>query len=515
MASSATPEPSPAPLRIPAADLVRRPVDRRAFLNWTARSTLAGLTLTGAFGPLVACGGGGQGDDEAGGGELPGRLKVGVIVPTSGLGQFLGEIVTRSLGASKRHIEEEGLVPGTTVDYEIVDAPVEQFAEGTQQAYNVLVADPDVIGILWCTPLGLTEAMPQIQRDQMPVIAVYADPWSADALDPAGSGRTIFQMLLPDRMSLDALCAYAADDRDYATTGLIYDTSLNLEVRSWFERAAGDHGLEVAGVEEFQITTGDYGAQLQRLKAVAPECLFVWGLSDNTAQIVQGLADLGSEYVDTPTARRGDGWHPQILGYPGGTGEKKWAELAGDAAKVGTITAWYLGGLIGGPQFPVRDWLIDYDGHGASGGEEGAANGWWALLEAVRSAGTTDRARVVEALTGLRTRFAGLPFELDADTHLSISPDEVCLISLERWDGPVPTEPPYVLGREWETTFPTIQPDYVGPAHLLRPTLEANRRAQPDYIAQLLEEGWGTQCTKTPPDALGEEVEMTPDCRIH
>ncbi len=499
---------------IPAADLIRRPVDRRTFLHWTARSSLAGLALTGAFGPLVGCGDGG---DEVGqtGSSLPGRLKVGVIAPTSGIGQFLGEIVTRSLGASKQHIQEEGLVTGTTVDYQIIDAPAEQFAEGTQQAYNLLVSDPDVIGILWCTPFGLVEAMPQIQRDQMPVISVYADPWSSGDLDPQGPGRSIFQMLLPDRMSLDAMCAYAADDRRYATTGLIYDSSLNAEVRSWFDDAATEHGLDVVGVEEFQLTTGDYGAQLQRLKEAAPECLFVWGLSDNTALIAQGLADLDSEYIDTPTARSGEGWHPQILGYPGGTGEKKWAELAGDAAKVGTITAWYLGGLIGGPQFPVDDWLLDYDGHGASGGEEGAANGWWALLEAVRLAGTTDRARVVEELGGLRTRFAGLELELDADTHLGISPDEVCLISLERWDGPVETDPPYVLGREWETTFPTIRPDYVGPAHLLRPTLEANRRAQPDYINELLEDGWGTQCTKSPPDAMGTDVVMTPDCKIH
>jgi hypothetical protein len=442
-------------------------------------------------------------------------VKVGVIVPTSGIGQFLGEIVTRSLGASKQHIREENLFPGTTVDYEIVNAPAEQFAEGTQQAYNRLVSDPDVVGVLWCTPYGLVEAMPQIQRDAMPVIAVYADPISAGDLDARGAGRSVFQMLLPDRMSLDALCAYAADDRRYRSAGLIYDSSLNQNTADWFGEAAADHGLDVSGVEEFSIATGDYGAQLQRLKDAAPECLFVWGLSDNTAQIVEGLADLDASYVDTPTARSGDGWHPQILGYPGGTGEKKWAELAGDAAKVGTITAWYLGGLIGGPQFPIRDWLIDYDGRGASGGEEGAANGWWALLEAVRAAGTTDRQRVADELSGLRTRFAGLEFELDADSHLSISPDEVCLISLERYDGPAETDPPYALGREWETTFLTLSDEYVGPAHLLRPTLEANRRAQPDYMDQLLEEGWGTQCTKQPPDALGADVSMTDECKVH
>jgi hypothetical protein len=50
---------------------------------------------------------------------------------------------------------------------------------------------------------------------------------------------------------------------------------------------------------------------------------------------------------------------------------------------------------------------------------------------------------------------------------------------------------------------------------LVRPTLEANLRAQPEYMAYILENGFGTQCTKSPPDATGEDVEMTDDCKIH
>jgi hypothetical protein len=325
-------------------------------------------------------------------------------------------------------------------------------------------------------------------------------------------------MLLPDTMSFAALCRYAKEDRGYDTIGLIYDSLSLTQARDQFEAAADAAGLEVAAVEEFNLFSADYGAQLQRLKQAAPQCLIVWGLSDNTAQIVQGLDDLGAAYVDTPTAKSGTTWAPQLLGYPGGTGEKKWAELAGDAAKQGTLTAWYLGGLVGGPSFPIRDWLVDYDGKGASGGEEGAANAWWALLQAAATAGSTDRAAMVDALESIDTiDFGGLPFSFTADHHLAMTEDDVVLISLERYSGPVDTDPPYVLGKEWEPggTFSLIQEDYIGPVHLVRPTREANLRAQPDYMKQILEEGWGVQCTKQPPDALGVDVEMTNDCKIH
>jgi hypothetical protein len=71
------------------------------------------------------------------------------------------------------------------------------------------------------------------------------------------------------------------------------------------------------------------------------------------------------------------------------------------------------------------------------------------------------------------------------------------------------------LGREWQETFPLLSDEYVGPTHLVRPTLVANQRAQPEYMAQILGEGWGTQCTKRPPDATGEATSMSADCRIH
>ena len=505
------------PRRIRAEDGLRRPLDRRTFLRWAGSSTIAGLGLLGAFGgPAAASVSRGPRLGAASRfGNLPKQLKVGVIVPTSGIGAFIGNITQRSLGAAKQHIQEAGLFKGTTVEYEIVNAPAERFADATNQAYSKLIADPDVIGILWCTPIGLKEARAQIRRDQIPVIAVFGDPYADGYLYPKGPERSIFQLLLPDTLSFDALCRYAAKDRGYKNVGLIYDATTLGTARTQFEAAAKKNRLQVAGIEEFQIFSGDYGAQLQRLKDAAPQALIVWGLADNTAGIVKGLRDIGADYVDTPTAKRGGEWRPQILGYPGGTGEKTWAELAGDAAKGGSLTAWYLGGLVGGPQFAIRDWLVKYDGVGASGGEESPANGWWALLQAAKNAGSTDRRKMVTELERLRTRFAGLSYGFGPKQHLGMTRDDVVLITLERSTGPVPTDPAYVIGREWKETFPLIKPDYIGPAHLVRPTLEANRRSQPDYIAQILEEGWGTQCTKTPADALGRDIKLTNQCKVH
>ena len=152
---------------------------------------------------------------------------------------------------------------------------------------------------------------------------------------------------------------------------------------------------------------------------------------------------------------------------------------------------------------------------GASGGEETPANALWALLAAVKKAGSTDRAAMVRALEGLATRFAGLPFGF-TPKRTSADPRRRVPDHARALHGPGRRRIRRTsLGREWERPSREIRPDYVGPAHLVRPTLAANRRAQPEYMRQILDEGWGTQCTKTPARRRGVDVEMTDECKIH
>ena len=80
------------------------------------------------------------------------------------------------------------------------------------------------------------------------------------------------------------------------------------------------------------------------------------------------------------------------------------------------------------------------------------------------------------------------------------------IVTLERKSGPATTDPSYQLGHEWSTDFARYP---AGPTQLVRPTLEANKRAQPDVMKTVLSQGWGTQCTKNPDGTLSKE------CKIH
>ena len=486
-------------------------VTRRRFLEWAGRAGVGAAAATVLSGSVLTACAQGDDSDDGGGGGASDTVKVGVVAPFSGIGAFIGTITDNSLDAAVARLNDIGGIGGRKVELVKRDTGVDPTAG--PKMYTELAAVEGLVGILWCGAPGLTQTLPQIKRDGLPVIAVFNDQLSPGRLHPEGdeAGRSLFQMFLPELWTKEVLADYARNDRGYRSAALMYDTLLDAEGtnRKTFEEAFGKAGLEIKALERFTVVDADYGAQLQRIKAARPDLIYIDGLAPNTAAIVKQLAALNASYVDTPTAK-GSGWHPQIFGAPGGTGDKTWATLAGGDAKVGTVTGWHVGGLIYLPTFAIGKWMRKYTEKDPTGGEESPADGLAALLHGIRKAGTTDRAQVVAALETMgKVTFASVPFGFDRDRHVSKTKDDLIVVTLERGkDGPVATTPPYQLGKEWTTgqSFGTTE---VGPTQLVRPTLAANRRAHPEVMEQVLAEGYGTQCTKRPDGSLTEE------CKVH
>ena len=312
---------------------------------------------------------------------------------------------------------------------------------------------------------------------------------------------------MPERTAVDLLCRYAARDRGYRRVALLYDSTVSESAKSHYQQGVAHWGLDNVAIESFNVFASEYGPQLQRLKRARPDALFLWGLASNTAGVVRQLDQLGAAYADAPTAKDAAGWHPQIIGSPEGTGDKSWVELAGSSARPGSVTAWHVGGLVYLPSFAIRRWMQKYLHRTPTGGEELPADGLATLLRGLQKAHSSDRQRLVEGIETMgRIRFASVEFGFGPRDHLARSPDDLIVVTLERSGGPVATDPPYQLGREWREVF---APGYAGPTQLVRPTLDANRRAHPDVMDEVLRSGWGTQCTRHADGTLGTE------CKVH
>lgn len=487
-------------------------VTRRRFLSLGAQAGIGTVALAATSSSfLAACSKDNKSKLDSQGTPGKDTLKVGVVAPFSGVGAFIGTITNSSLEAAVKQLNSTGGIGGRKVELVLRDTGAETTAG--PKVYTELAADKDVIGVLWCGGLGFTQTLPQIKRDGTPLVAVFNDAFSAGRLFPEGeeTGRSVFQILLPDLWAKEVLAKYAAEDRGYKTVAHMYDTVLDAEgdalkrLRNLFPKA----GIEVVASETYTLDSSDYGPQLQRIKAKKPHIIYVDGFSGNTAGIVKQLASLGAEYRDKTAVLGGGEWHPHVFGSPGGAGDKSWVELAGDAAKVGTVTAWHVGGLISLPTFAIGKWMEKFLSKKPTGGEESPADGLATLLEGVKRAGSTERAKLPVAIESMgEIKFASIPFSYTRDRHVSKTKDDVIVVTMERGSqGPAQTDPPYQLGKEWARGG-AFEDTPAGPTHLVRPTLAANRRAHPDVIKQVLDDGYGTQCTKK-----GET--LTPDCKIH
>ncbi|MDQ1403425.1 MAG: branched-chain amino acid transport system substrate-binding protein [Actinomycetota bacterium] len=495
-------------------ELVAAEVTRRRFLEWATKAGMGGIALStvgGSF--LAACA---KGSSKANGGTTPGptgdTVKIGVVAPFSGVGKFIGSVVNRSTNAAVSQLNATGGIGGRKVQIIAIDTGTDP--TNGPKAYDSLVSQ-GVVGILWCFGSGFNPStLPLIKRDGMPVISVFNDLDSTSKLYPGtgdGPGRSVFQLSDNGEQASAVAMEYAANDRGYRTVALIYDAVLDSQGDGVkiFKKTAAAAGLTVTGIETFRLEESAYGVQLDRLAAQKPQCLFIGGLSGNTAGIVKELGTRKASYIDTPTAK-GSSWHPQIIGSAGGTGDKSWIELAGADAKVGTNTVWHISGLIGNPGFPITEWAKKYQHETVTGGEEVPADGLATILEGVKKAGSTEHAKVVEGIETMgKIKFASIDFGFTKDRHIAHTKDDLVMITMERGGtGPVTTDPPYKLGVEWSSGH-IFESTAAGPTHLVRPTLDGNKRAHPELMDEILRGNYGTQCTKHADGTLGKE------CKIH
>ncbi|MBW3641295.1 MAG: ABC transporter substrate-binding protein [Actinobacteria bacterium] len=472
-------------------------LSRRRFLRVAggAGISVAGVTWSGAS--LVSCS---SGSDDT--------VKVGVIAPFSGPKASTGELVTNSLEAAVRHLNSTGGLKGRKAEVLLRDAGAEP-ASGAR-LYGELSEQPGVVGVLWCGAPGFDPTFGAEGRPpDLPVVAVFEDPSSRGTIGPGRGASSLFQMDPPANHIFEALADYARRDRGYSSAALLHDGTLDGDgaTARLFEETFARAGIDVRAIESY--TPGvDYVAVLERLATAAPEVLFLDGVPEDAADIVTELDERGASYVDTPTTK-GPTWRPHIFGSPRTLGDGTWVDLAGGAAKIGTVTGGHVGGLVYLPSFEISSWMQNLLGKEPTGGEDLPADAMAIILRGTEAAGSADSGAVAQAMRTLGpVAFASLPVGFSADRQVAYQRGDVVIRTLERLRGAAPTTPPYELGREWS---PGNRYDGAAAAftQLVRPTLEANRGSHPEVMAEVLAQGYGTQCTKQADGTLSNA------CKIH
>lgn len=521
------------------------PLNRREFLDVTKKlgvGAAAASMLYPSF--LAACGKtalsrsakpGFDVEGGPGGGET---INIGVISIYSGVGAFVGKLVDHGGDLAVEQINKHGInIPLSGDGFPDFDAYQAQTAGGilggkklriikrddnlsaqvAVGAIQEMITRFDIKGLIFA---GLYDdiyaAKKLLQQFNIPAIAAYGDLFSVKQLWPDADYRQLFQMFPPDSWGIElALQEYATRDRGYRRFAYLGD---NTAIGSQGKRLIGETldglGLDLLGAEQYNVGDVDMSAQLARLRNTDSQALLIWGIAGDTAHALENLKRLDAVYQDHPNALRSSPWRPQIIGFEGGAAERTFAVLAGDAARTGTMSYWYLGGVGYIPQYqkPV-DLFKQRFGTAPTGGENNPADALFLFARAFETAGGTDADKVVEALETMDgVNFSSItPHSFTKDRHISLEKDDMVGITLERGKA-LPTSPAYDLGEEFKSFHP---PGYIGPTHFMRFNMEGLLRKHEKLFGDImLKGGYGTQCTKRKGGGpFG--FTLTNDCKIH
>lgn len=423
--------------------------------------------------------------------------------------EYEGELPEDALAAAVGRLNALGGLLGRQVGFRGAHAGTEEEAF---EGFRRLSSDPTVIGVVLAGPLGAERIADEASRVGMPVVSAAFDFTLQRGLAPEDPNReTLFQFAIPTAWSLDVLARYCSADRGYRRFGLLFDEVQYSLVDVALRRAATESGADLVLAEPVAADREELRRQLRRLSETACQALFVWTDAATLASVVEALDAEGFAYRDVEAARvgRGQGWAPQVVAAPAAAGERDWAVVAGEAARPGTVTAGDIGAFRKGPEWLPEVWGNDHVStwnrkENARRGLRAVVDSLYVLVEAARRSGRADREAVAEQLLGGgEFQFASTKFELSRDKRVALTPDDLCVMAMER-DQPQRTTPRYELGREWRDGLAEA-PDMTV---LLRPTLERNLRRAPEWVAGLLRGGYGLQCAKI-------DGGLSPACKIH
>ena len=310
-------------------------------------------------------------------------IKIGLTVPLSGDRASEGSYASNAAAIVEQEINDAGGVLGKQIKIEIQDSLGTDV--GATNAYLKLAADDDVVAIIG----------PDNSNDN---IAIAGSAESAQVLTTGqGSSPTLqttceesewmFQLRACDSTLCAALMDYAYNEVGAKSFTIIHDTeTASTDQANLFKNAIEELGGTVDDVISYTSGTKDFTAQLTQAVENDSDALVMACLYTEAAIIIQQTRDMG---IDKPVFGSNAFGDPIAI------------DLAGDAINdVYSVTAWV-------PNTPnplgaafSQKYTETYDEDCAKAAAQ-VRDHVYVICEAIKNAGTTDRAAVRDAMLEL------------------------------------------------------------------------------------------------------------------
>jgi branched-chain amino acid transport system substrate-binding protein len=305
-------------------------------------------------------------------------IKIGGLAPLTGDIAVYGVAASNGAKLAIDEINKNGGLLGKQIEFIVYDEKGD--VNEAVNAYNKLVDQDKVIAIL-----GDVTSKPTISVAQLAAKAgIPMVTPTATAMDVTTQGTNIFRACYIDPFQGEIMAQFAAENLKAKKVAVIYNSGddYSTGLKESFEAKAIELGLEVVAAESYSKGDTDFKAQLTKIAASGAEGLFVPDYYNTVALIANQAKATG-----LPMPLLGvDGWDGVLT-----------------AAKPEDVEGYYFANHYSDKDTDpvVQNFLKNYEAAYKEVPNALAALGYdaaYILAEAIKAAGTTDSAKVVEAL---------------------------------------------------------------------------------------------------------------------
>lgn len=339
-----------------------------------------GLTMVIGTSLLVGCGEKQDTSDNGnGGGDTASEIKIGAIVPETGEVSVYGKAALSGYKLAIKEYNEKGGI----LDKKIKLITYDNKGDGneTVNAYNKLVDSDNVDAIIGAVISTNTQAIaPLAARDGIPMITATA---TADK-KITDQGDNIFRSCFTDPYQGQKIADFANEDLNAKTATIVYNTASDYSdgLAKAFQAKFEANGGKVLAVEGYTDQDKDFKSILTKIKGQNADVLLIPDYYEKIALITKQARDIGIK----STFLGGDGWDGVIGKIDNEIIEKSYFSnhyATDDTSEV------------------VQSFIKNFETEYGEKPNAFAALGYDAattMIEAIKSAGTTDKAKIVEAL---------------------------------------------------------------------------------------------------------------------
>ena len=332
----------------------------------------------------------------------PIQAKIGVISIITGAGAAYGEAITNGFKLARDEVNAKGEV---NIDLKIEDSTGK--AEQALSAAQKLINSEQVVAILGPTlSTEMKVVGPEANASGVPIMGT-----SNTAAGITQIGKFVFRNSMPETQAIPASIGMAVKKYHIKKVALLYGND-DVFTKSGFDtmkEVTEKLKLKILTIEEFQKGQADYKAQLTKIASLSPDAVFCSALYNEGGVILAQARKMGLK-----------------VPFVGGNGfnSPKVIEIAKGAAE-GLIVAtpWFAGK--NDPK--VKAFVAKYEKAYGKKPDQFAAqayDAYYIMTNALKTAGTADRAKLRDALAATKD-FQGVlgKFSFDAERDVVMAPN--------------------------------------------------------------------------------------------